>query len=113
MAAPMFEVLYTVTADGNVPVTKYRSKRTGLSVFIAQVEGPLVNGYFCLGIKNDTDKNLQPVSYLVFVTRLLPKCFFYTAGIDMRRTFFQNIVVLGQSEHRKDHKNCLSYEHLA
>ena len=49
MAAPMFDLVYTVTADGNVPVTKYRSKKTGLTVFIAQVEGPLVNGYFCLG----------------------------------------------------------------
>ena len=49
MAAPMFESVYSVTADGDVPITKYRSKRTGLTVFVAQVEGPLVNGYFCLG----------------------------------------------------------------
>ena len=49
MAAPMFESVYSVTADGNVPIVKYRSKKTGLTVFIAQVEGPLVNGYFCLG----------------------------------------------------------------
>lgn len=49
MAAPMFELVYSVTADGNVPVTKYRSQKTGITVFIAQVEGPLVNGYFCLG----------------------------------------------------------------
>ena len=31
--------------------------------------------------------------------------------IDMWRTLCKNIVV--QSEHRKDHKNCLSYEYLA
>ena len=49
MAAPLFESVYSVTADGNVPIEKYRSKKTGLTVFIAQVEGPLVNGYFCLG----------------------------------------------------------------
>ena len=59
MAAPMFEIVYTVTADGNVPITKYRSKKTGLTVFIAQVEGPLVNGYFCLGkIMTQVKKNL-------------------------------------------------------
>ena len=49
MAAPMYEVVSSVTADGNVPVTKYKSLKTGLNVCIAQVEGPLVNGYFCLG----------------------------------------------------------------
>jgi hypothetical protein len=45
-----FEFLFTVQSNGSIPVSKYRSKTTGLSVFIAQVEGPLVNGYFCLGI---------------------------------------------------------------
>lgn len=49
MAESGFEFLYDVTADGNIPISKYRSKNTGISVFIAQVEGPLVNGYFCLG----------------------------------------------------------------
>ena len=32
-----------------VAVKKYKSGRTGLVVCLAQVEGPLVNGYFCLG----------------------------------------------------------------
>lgn len=32
-----------------VPVRKYRSLKSGVVVCIAQVEGPLVNGYFCLG----------------------------------------------------------------
>ncbi len=32
-----------------VPISKYRSQKTGLVVCIVQVEGPLVNGYFCLG----------------------------------------------------------------
>ena len=34
---------------GGVPVLKYVSKRTKMIISIAQVEGPLVNGYFCLG----------------------------------------------------------------
>ena len=32
-----------------VQVKKLKSNSTGLVVCIAQVEGPLVNGYFCLG----------------------------------------------------------------
>lgn len=36
---------------GGVPVLKYVSKRTKMIISIAQVEGPLVNGYFCLGKK--------------------------------------------------------------
>jgi len=48
MAAP-YDVVYSVKADGNIPVTKYKSKKTGLTCVIAEVEGPLVNGFFCLG----------------------------------------------------------------
>ena len=44
-----FEFLFSAVANGSIPVSKYRSKDTGISVFIGQVEGPLVNGYFCLG----------------------------------------------------------------
>lgn len=41
--------LNTVLAWGKVPVHKYRSEKTGLTIVIAAVEGPLVNGYFTLG----------------------------------------------------------------
>ena len=47
--ATAYECISSVTADGNIPVNKYRSKKTGLNVFVAEVEGPLVNGFFCLG----------------------------------------------------------------
>ena len=32
-----------------VRVSKYKSNKTGLVVCLAEVEGPLVNGYICLG----------------------------------------------------------------
>ena len=32
-----------------IPIIKYKSKKTGITVFISEVEGPLVNGYFALG----------------------------------------------------------------
>ena len=43
---------YELLAECNVAgvlVQKLRSTRTGIVVCIANVEGPLVNGYFCLG----------------------------------------------------------------
>ena len=45
-----FDLLFEGQANGVIPVYKYRSKTTGLTVVLAQVEGPLVNGYFCLGV---------------------------------------------------------------
>ena len=32
-----------------VKVHKFKSTRTGMVVCLAEVEGPLVEGYFCLG----------------------------------------------------------------
>ena len=51
-----FELLCQVNVVDLIPVEKYRSLRTGLTVCVANVSGPLVNGYFCLG-KNKV-KNL-------------------------------------------------------
>lgn len=36
-------------ANGLIDVCKYKSTKTGVTVVIAQVEGPVVNGYFVLG----------------------------------------------------------------
>lgn len=44
-----FELAYSVQAYDRVPVYEYVSKRTGLTVVIAEVEGPVVNGFFCVG----------------------------------------------------------------
>jgi len=44
-----FQLQYSGKVNDVVPVYKYRSSQTGLRIVIAQVEGPLVNGYFCLG----------------------------------------------------------------
>ena len=43
---------YELVADcevAGVAVHKFKSIRTGLVVCLAQVEGPLVEGFFCLG----------------------------------------------------------------
>lgn len=44
-----FELQYSGKVNDVIPVKKYRSSRTGLRVVVAQVEGPIVNGYLCLG----------------------------------------------------------------
>ena len=44
-----FELVHDVVSNSKIPVRMYKSKDTQLTVAIAQIEGPLVNGYFCLG----------------------------------------------------------------
>ena len=34
-------------SDG-LPIIKYKSSKTGLTVVLAKAESPIVNGYFCL-----------------------------------------------------------------
>ena len=48
MSEKGYELLAECTIAG-VLVQKLRSTRTGIVVCIANVEGPLVNGFFCLG----------------------------------------------------------------
>lgn len=43
------KLLTSAKVNGTIPVYKYESERTGLKIVLAQVEGPLVNGYFTLG----------------------------------------------------------------
>lgn len=38
----------TVLVNETIPVHKYISERTGLTVVIGEVEGPMVKGYFTL-----------------------------------------------------------------
>lgn len=44
-----YQLEYSGKVADMIPVFKYRSKNTGIQVVVAQVEGPLVNGFFCLG----------------------------------------------------------------
>lgn len=48
MSCKAYETLAECTVVG-VRVQKLKSTRTGIVVYLAHVEGPLVNGYFCLG----------------------------------------------------------------
>ena len=44
-----FKLIAFEKVNGIINVSKFRSNKTGLTVVVAQVEGPVVNGYFALG----------------------------------------------------------------
>ncbi|XP_058458892.1 uncharacterized protein C05D11.1-like [Malaya genurostris] len=63
-----FKLISTVKANGVIPVHKYRSERTGLTVIVGEVEGPLVNGYFALATEAHDDDGLpHTLEHLIFL----------------------------------------------
>ena len=48
--AEKFEKICSFRFLDEVQVEKYKSNRTGLTLCFVQVPGPLVNGFFCLGM---------------------------------------------------------------
>ncbi|XP_069695441.1 uncharacterized protein C05D11.1-like [Periplaneta americana] len=63
-----FELICSLKANDLVPVHKYKSNVTGLTVVIAEVEGPVVNGYFCLATEAHDDDGLpHTLEHLIFL----------------------------------------------
>uniref|UniRef100_A0A182YI36 Uncharacterized protein n=1 Tax=Anopheles stephensi TaxID=30069 RepID=A0A182YI36_ANOST len=63
-----FKHLLTVKANEVIPVHKYRSDRTGLTVIVGEVEGPVVNGYFTLATEAHDDDGLpHTLEHLIFL----------------------------------------------
>lgn len=63
-----FQELYCTTVNGAFPVRKYKSNKTGLTVVIAEVDGPIVSGYFCLATEAHDDDGLpHTLEHLVFL----------------------------------------------
>jgi hypothetical protein len=58
-----FELVCSSQANDLILVRKFRSTRTGLTVVLADVDGPVVNGYFVLG-------NIGSIFKPLFVTVL-------------------------------------------
>lgn len=65
------KLLTSAKVNGTIPVYKYESERTGLKVVLAQVEGPLVNGYFTLGNQQKSVHPLKTVPNPFFMSMLL------------------------------------------
>ncbi|KAL0273768.1 UNVERIFIED_CONTAM: hypothetical protein PYX00_006371 [Menopon gallinae] len=63
-----FELITSQKANNLIDVRKYKSKKTGLTVVIAQVEGPIVNGYFTLATETYDDDGLpHTLEHLIFL----------------------------------------------
>lgn len=63
-----FELISSAIVSDIIPIKKYRSKATGITVCIANVEGPLVNGYFCLATEAHDDDGLpHTLEHIVFM----------------------------------------------
>ena len=57
-------------SSGVLPVYKYQSKRTGLTVVLAQADSPIVNGYFCLATEAWNNEGLpHTLEHLIFLGR--------------------------------------------
>ena len=47
-----FKLVYKANCNGKIPVFYYESVNTSLTVILAEIVGPIVHGYFCLGKYN-------------------------------------------------------------
>ena len=65
-----WELQSRVILSGVLPVLKYKSRRTGLTVVLAQADSPIVNGYFCLATEDWTNEGLpHTLEHLIFLGR--------------------------------------------
>ncbi|CAB3249821.1 unnamed protein product [Arctia plantaginis] len=63
-----FKLVSSTKASDIIPVDKYVSEKTGITVIIAGVEGPLVNGFFCLATEAHDDDGLpHTLEHLIFL----------------------------------------------
>ena len=65
-----WELQSRINLSGVLPVYKYKSKRTGLTVALAQADSPIVNGYFCLATEAWNGDGLpHTLEHLIFLGR--------------------------------------------
>lgn len=63
-----FQLISECVGDGDVKVTKYKSSQTGLTIVIANVEGPLVNGYLTIATEAFDDDGIpHTLEHLIFL----------------------------------------------
>ncbi|XP_045458924.1 uncharacterized protein C05D11.1-like [Melitaea cinxia] len=63
-----FKLISSTKASDVIPVNKYVSEKTGLKVIIADVEGPLVKGFFSLATEAHDDDGLpHTLEHLIFL----------------------------------------------
>ncbi|XP_066596217.1 uncharacterized protein C05D11.1-like [Prorops nasuta] len=63
-----FEFICSLKADDTIPVHKYKSVNTGITVLIAEVDGPVVCGFLCLATEAFDDDGLpHTLEHLIFL----------------------------------------------
>ncbi|XP_064477916.1 uncharacterized protein C05D11.1-like [Ornithodoros turicata] len=63
-----FKRVCDVTTDANLHLVKYKSSRTGITVFTAKYGGPLVTGHLCFATEAQDDDGLpHTLEHLVFM----------------------------------------------
>ncbi|KAG7311658.1 hypothetical protein JYU34_002712 [Plutella xylostella] len=63
-----FKLILSTKANDVIPINKYVSEKTGITVIIAGVEGPVVNGFFCLATEAHDDDGLpHTLEHLIFL----------------------------------------------
>uniref|UniRef100_A0A8D8XF76 Uncharacterized protein C05D11.1 n=1 Tax=Cacopsylla melanoneura TaxID=428564 RepID=A0A8D8XF76_9HEMI len=63
-----FKLICSSKANNLIPVHKYKSVNTGITVVLGEVEGPVVNGYFALATEAHDDDGLpHTLEHLIFL----------------------------------------------
>lgn len=63
-----FKHICSSKANNLIPVHKYRSENTGITVLIGEVDGPVVKGYFALATETHDDDGLpHTLEHLIFL----------------------------------------------
>ncbi|XP_034934378.1 uncharacterized protein C05D11.1-like [Chelonus insularis] len=63
-----FELICTLQSNDTIPVHKYKSTKTGITLFIAEVNGPVVGGNFCIATQAFDDDGLpHTLEHLIFL----------------------------------------------
>lgn len=63
-----YELSSWTTANGIIPVSKYISRSTGLTVVHAEIDGPLVSGYICVATRAEDDDGLpHTLEHIIFL----------------------------------------------
>lgn len=63
-----YSLVCSLTTDGDLPLVKYKSSKTGITVFVSEYDGPLVNGYLCVATEASDDDGLpHTLEHLVFM----------------------------------------------
>ncbi|XP_050435416.1 uncharacterized protein C05D11.1-like isoform X2 [Adelges cooleyi] len=63
-----FALINCSLLENTIPVYKYKCKRTGITIVIGDIEGPVVNGYFTLATEAHDDDGLpHTLEHLIFL----------------------------------------------